>query len=708
MRLLFLDIETEGLLWKTEKVHGVGWAREEDETIYEPFPNISGELEEALADPGVAVIGSNIRFDLRFLHRAGRKIAVQPWDLKLFAQMLDENSSLGLKELTTRYLGKEHLSDKAEMDRVVSLAGVKHVGDLCKLDLANPGSHFDIISRYCQEDVNNSLKLFHVFVEKLKELDVRWREVRGVSKTPLDYLKEEALPVEEVLLHMETRGIKIDPKAITETQAALNKEHAELLAGLNDTYKEQIAYVEEELYEKALEKRKTEKGKARVLRGDDSYATRFLWSSAQHVGKLIYEGFRVPEQLVSRTKSGLYSTGDAELAALKIALPPEHPALDLLALFNKYRASQKLMTTYVSNDSGLVSEISDGRIYSLYLQAGSSKEGGVGGTATGRLSSQAPNLQNLPRAGGIKKFFVPDTEGHVFAYFDYSQVELRVAAHLSQDEELLSAYKKGIDLHTLTAAGVFKCRFEEVTKEQRQAAKTINFAMIYDAKAYRLWQELGPLGYSLDQCEEMREAFFDRYSGYKAYLKKILAYVRETGTVISETGRVRRLPDIAYGDALNWARKTVDCDREMFERLKGYPTERLSPSEAFMRAKKKYNHATKQAYNFPIQSLGASVAKRAMIKLYSQGYDLVTQCHDSIVIQLLKKNSIDCLADIRHTMERTYQLSVPLVAEGKLIKSLDESDKVLSLAPTKGAADENGSPTGNASRDQEILTSYKR
>jgi hypothetical protein len=151
----------------------------------------------------------------------------------------------------------------------------------------------------------------------------------------------------------------------------------------------------------------------------------------------------------------------------------------------------------------------------------------------------------------------------------------------------------------------------------------------------------------------------------------------------------------------------------MYERLKGYPTERLSPQEAFIRAKKKYNHATKQAYNFPIQSLGASITKRAMIELTRQGYELVTQVHDSIVIQLPNKNSIDCLADIRHTMERTYQLSVPLIAEGKLIKSLDESDKALVLVPTPNGA--NRGSTGaededprSSTRDQAIPTSHKR
>jgi DNA polymerase I-like protein with 3'-5' exonuclease and polymerase domains len=204
MKLLFLDIETTGLDWKSDSIHGVGYAWEEDVTYYEPIAELSEEIIVALADPEVAVIGSNIRFDLRFLKNLGLTINAQPWDLKLFAQMLDENSSLGLKELTERYLGKEHLSDKAELDRVIGVAGVKHVGDLCRLDLANSGTHFDTISRYCQEDVNNSLKLFYVFLEKLKEMDKAWREQRGATSTPLDYLKEEALPVERVLFEIES------------------------------------------------------------------------------------------------------------------------------------------------------------------------------------------------------------------------------------------------------------------------------------------------------------------------------------------------------------------------------------------------------------------------------------------------------------------------------------------------------------------------
>lgn len=704
MRLLFLDIESEGLRWKSDKIHGVGWATEEDGTCYEYFPEgLSAELLELLADPNVAVIGSNIRFDLRFLIENGVTVNAQPWDLKLLAQLIDENGPLGLKDLTARYLGKDHLSDKAELDRVVSLAGIKHVGDLCRLDLANPGSYYDTVSGYCQEDVNNSLKLFYVLIKKLKLLHEAWL-ARGAKKTLLDYLKEEALPVEAPLLHMEVRGIKVDFKAVEETRRALELEHEQLLRQLGEENAEKIAKIEEELFQKAREKRKTPKGKAGVQRRSDAYQTRFLWSSSSHVGKLIYEGFEVPERLVSRTKSGLYSTGDAELTALKGALPPEHALQAFLATFGKLRASQKLITTYIAEDSGLLADVQNGRVHSLYLQAGSSKEGGVGGTATGRLSSQSPNMQNIPRTGGIKKFFVPDSPESVFAYLDYSQVELRIAAHLSQDEELLSAYQRGIDLHALTASGIFRKDFKDVTKEERQAAKTVNFAMIYDAKGYRLWQELGPLGYSLEACEEMREAFFIKYAGYLKFLKQVLKYVKETSCVISECGRVRRLPDIHYGEALNWARKTVDCTPEMYAALKHNPTEKLAPQEAFIRAKKRYNHAMKQAYNFPIQSLGASITKRAMIKLYEQGYDLVTQVHDSITIQLPKHNAIDSLADIRHTMERTYQLTVPLVAEGKLVKSLDESDKALSLAPTREVSPEDST---TSPRNQEVLKSNK-
>lgn len=707
MKLLFLDIETTGLDWKSDSIHGIGYAYEEDEVSYTDLYNLTpnSTLLSDLADPSIPKIGCNVRFDLRFLKRAGLEVAGPIWDIKILAQLLDENSPLGLKELTARYLGEGNLDEKSDIDRAVSLAGVKHVGDLCRLDISKPGLYYDLIARYCCEDVNNTLKLFHMFVDLVKDMDRRWKEERGVSKGPLDYLKEEAFPVEEALFHMETRGIKIDPKAIADTQKLLKAEHERLLFDLNFTYQKQIVQVEEGLYEKALEKRKTEKGKSKVLRSSDSYSTKFMWSSSQHVGKLIYETFEVPPKLVSKTKSGLYSTGDFELSALKEALPPTHPLQDFLSLFNKYRASAKLLSTYASPDSGLLQEISDGRIYSLYLQAGSSKEGGVGGTATGRLSSQSPNMQNLPRAGGIKKFFVPDSEDKVFAYFDYSQVELRIAAHLSQDKELVNAYTKGLDLHSLTASGIFGKTVDRVSKEERQAAKTINFAMIYDAKAYRLWQELGPLGYSLDDCEQMRKAFFEKYSGYKAFLKRVLKYVQEYGCVISETGRVRRLPDIEYGDALNWQTRTVDCSKELYERLRAFPQERLSPAEAFIRAKKKFNHATKQAYNFPIQGLGASITKRAMIELNGAGYDLITQVHDSIVIQLHKENSIDCLAEIRHTMERSYRLTVPLVAEGKLIKSLDESDKAVSLVPTKeGVPSED--PRENP-RDQTVSKSGK-
>ena len=277
-----------------------------------------------------------------------------------------------------------------------------------------------------------------------------------------------------------------------------------------------------------------------------------------------------------------------------------------------------------------MSQIEDGRIYAEYLQAGRGKEGSKGGTVTGRLSSRNPNMQNLPRGSEIKRFFIPDTAEDIFVYFDYSQLELRLAAHLSQDPLLIQAYKDNLDLHEITAKAI---------GADRQIGKSTNFAMIYDASAYRLSAMVNK---SVDECQHIINEFYKLYAGYKKYLQKQMRFMITNGLVVSEAGRTRRLPEV----------------REL-------------PSNT-----KEWRHAIKQGYNFPIQSLGASITKRAMIELHRRKFKIVTQVHDSVVIQL-PKNDVHKLEEIQIVAETIYPLTVPLKVDIKLLTSLLESDKIL-------------------------------
>lgn len=684
MKYLFLDIETTGTDWKRDCIHGVGYGWEEDDVFYSTIEELPDDVIKALVDPSVAKVGHNLRFDLRFLYAADLDVAGPILDTMLMAQLINENQSVGLKPLTQKYLGLEYLSDKQELDRTLAAAGCKHVGELCRLDLADSqypngqAPYYDVIAQYCIEDVNNTIRLFCIFKDTIKILAEKWKTERGLATTVLDYLKGEAFPVEQVLFKMELRGIALNPKAIEEAQKSTQAKHLQSGEDIQLLCAREVLQIEEELYENALSIRKTDKGKAKVEKGSARYGTRFNIASSNHVGKLIYEGLQAPK--VFKTRGGAYSTSEMDLTALKGEVEENSKLLQFLELFSKFRELEKLQTTYVGTDSSLLKDAVDGRVYSYYIQAGSSKDGGKGGTATGRLSSQAPNMQNLPRGSMVKSFFIPDPD-HVFAYFDYSQVELRIAAHLSQDQELLDAYSRGDDLHTLTARSVFGRH--SISKEERQVGKTLNFALIYDAKAYRLWQMLGSLGYSIEDCEAMRRAFFKKYFGYKSYLQDQTSYMVANRCVVAETGRVRRLPDIDYGACLDWTSRTFKGPAAMVDALKQHPSERMTSNDVFQRAKKKFNHAQKQGFNFPIQSLGASIAKRAMISLDKRGFEVVTQCHDSIVVQLSLADT-DSIADIRAIMENTYKISVPLIAEGKLIRSLDESDLYKPALPAEG------------------------
>lgn len=697
-RFIILDVETTGLSPHHDQLHGLGICWEEDESAYFPVNHLSLETDllEWLADPDIAKVGHNLRFDLKFLAKAGVEVRGKLHDTKLLAQLVNENRPLGLKDLAAELLGVDSLEEKREIDRLCQAVRAKHVGDLCRLDLLDENKpYYDVIAKYCKEDCNNTYKLFLLLGQQLKAIDLKWKAAfKGITCTPLDYYKDEAQPVEEVLLKLEQAGICLDSARVEEARAKLQEEGLNLLSHLEEACHEEIEVIQETLYNESRAKRLSEKGKAKVERTSEKYGTCFNWGSGDHLARLFYDRLQCPAGLVNKTKSGKRSTAEADLFRIQGLLSDEHRLKVVLDLYAKWKKLQKFLNTYIgSKEVGLLSHVVDGRIYADYLQVGRGKDAGAGGTLTGRLSSQNPNMQNLPRSGPVKRFFIPPPAS-VFAYFDYSQVELRIAAHLSQDQEFLNAYKKGLDLHAITASAIFHKDVANVTKDERQIGKTFNFALIYDAAAYRLWEELSACGasYSIEDCERMRKAFFQRYNGYKAFLGRIKSFVQEHYCVISPLGRVRRLPEIEYFDGLNWQTKTWQGSPELRKGLLLNPAERISEEERFQRAKKKAKHALKQAYNFPIQSFGASITKRALIQLHESGFKVVSTVHDSIIIEL-PKAKVDSWRFAQRILQNAMSLSVPLVCEGKLLHSLDEADivvdKLETAIETEGVLNEN-------------------
>lgn len=290
------------------------------------------------------------------------------------------------------------------------------------------------------------------------------------------------------------------------------------------------------------------------------------------------------------------------------------------------------------------------------------------------------NCQNLPRVSPVKGFFVPPP-GHVFLHFDASQIELRVAAHLSGDKEMIAAYNEGRDLHIQTAEAFFD---EVVTKdsELRQVGKESNFLLIFKGSPNRLQTTLkvkAGKDYSLEQCRAFRDAYFERYPQYAAYLKDQLEFMKRYGVVFTETGRMRRLPDIGIGKYLNYKHREFKAPKEMLMEIKEYIHRNrigeINNETIFNTASIRYSHATKQGFNFPIQGLAASIMKRGIIALDQAGYTVVTTVHDSVDVCVKKEVAIEAMKECERILSNCYRLKVPLIWEGKILCSLSESDR---------------------------------
>lgn len=627
-KLIALDIETTGLNPRIDRIHGVGVAkRVSTSEIQTKYMDLNDQdLRKYLAEPTNHIVGHNIRFDLKFLINAGVTINCTVWDTKLLAQLIDENQQLGLKDLAAKYLKEDSLKNKRELDRAVGQIKGRSVADLCAFDLADEDeTYYNIIASYCEEDCKNTLILWEKLSADLKRIHGKMTDA-GYTQTPLTYYTDETMPLERVLLSMELSGIRVDETSLRNYREKLLSENKQHMAQMSLLAAKEINAIEEDLYEKVLSTKKSDKGKANVLKKSEKHKTKFNWQSSDHLSELIFTRLGISEKAVEKTETGKPSTSEASLDTLSKSLSQDHLLARILTSYKAWKKNIKLITTYTGEEKGLLSQIENSRVYAEYLQAGRGKEGTTGGTVTGRLSSRNPNMQNLPRGSEIKRFFIPDP-GHVFVYFDYSQLELRLAAHLSKDPLLMRGFNEGIDLHQMTA---------DVIGMDRQVGKATNFAMIYDASAYRLSSMIEK---SVDDCQFIINEFFNLYKGYKRYLNQQRRFIEVNGLVVSETGRVRRLPEI-YRQPTNT---------------------------------KEWRHALKQGYNFPIQSLGASITKRAMIELEKRGVQIVTQVHDSVVISL-PENKLDKVAEIQHVAETIYPISVPLKADIKLLTSLSESD----------------------------------
>ena len=289
----------------------------------------------------------------------------------------------------------------------------------------------------------------------------------------------------------------------------------------------------------------------------------------------------------------------------------------------EYRTLSKLLSTYVDKLPKVL-QPSTGRIHTSYHQAVA---------ATGRLSSTDPNLQNIPikteEGRRVRLAFVPP-EGYTMLASDYSQIELRIMAHLSQDESLLNAFKNNIDVHSATASEVFATPIDEVTREQRRSAKAINFGLIYGMSAFGLAKQLGT---TRPQAQDYINMYFERYPGVKNYMDNMKEIAKEQGYVETVFGRRLYLPEINARNAM------------------------------------RRQYAERTAINAPMQGTASDIIKRAMINIHnaikerSNDVKMIMQVHDELVFEVKNDKLDEIKTLIENLMESAADLSVPLLVE---------------------------------------------
>ena len=340
-----------------------------------------------------------------------------------------------------------------------------------------------------------------------------------------------------------------------------------------------------------------------------------MLTSPRQVGEVLFDELKLNDK-AKKTKSGQYQTGEEVLEALK----DKHPIISKILA---HRALKKLISTYIDALPKLINP-QTGHIHTSFNQAV---------TATGRLSSSNPNLQNIPVRGDdgreIRKAFVPES-GCIFFSADYSQIELRIMAHLSQDEHLVNDFREGRDIHAATAARVFHKPIDEVTRDERRKAKTANFGIIYGISAFGLAERMDV---SRTEAKELITNYFETYPKVKQYMEQSVVIARERGYILTAFGRRRYLSDINSRNAV----------------VRGY--------------------AERNAVNAPIQGTAADIIKVAMVRI-DQRFEregirskMILQVHDELNFSVYPEEFDHVKQIVIDEMEHAYELSVPLLAD---------------------------------------------
>ena len=424
------------------------------------------------------------------------------------------------------------------------------------------------VCEYACEDADVTLKLKNVLEKELQ-------------KEGLEHLFYDIeMPLVKVLAEMEMVGVKIDKEALKDTSVILTKKMQE---------------IEQQIF--------------------DAAEMEFNVSSPKTVGEVLFDHLKLDEK-AKKTKTGQYSTSEDVLEKLT----DKHPVVGLIL---EHRGLKKLLSTYVDSLPTLIDKHT-GKIHTSFNQAV---------TATGRLSSSNPNLQNIPIRTDVgrelRRAFIAD-EGCVFFSADYSQIELRLIAELSGDENMIEAFLSGADIHAATAAKIYKLPIEEVTRDMRSKAKTANFGIIYGISTFGLANRLNiPRG----EAKELIDGYFASYPAIKEYMEKSIEKARQQGYVETLFGRKRMLPDIN-------SRNSV---------VRSY--------------------AERNAINAPIQGSAADIIKVAMINIDRRFREenlearMILQVHDELNFNVPEQEKEKVQQIVIEEMENAYKMRVPLIAE---------------------------------------------
>lgn len=570
-KVISFDTETTGTEEMTAELVGISLSVKEGQGYYIPVGHVAGNnLPVKKVIDEITPAMTNAKIG-KVAHNAKYDyIVLARYGLTVSPLTFDTMLAEFIVDPSSRNLGLKNLSEYRLGEEMTHIEELIGKG---KKQISMAEVAIEAVANYAAADAETTLRLMAIEEKELKRVEGQ------------KILDEIDMPLTAVLAEMEMTGALIDTKFFGEMSK-------ELAARLNEIEKEIFGHV----------------GKT------------FNINSPQQLSDVLFNHLRLePPDKGRKTTTGFYSTSADVLDSMR----GQHPVLDFIL---EHRELSKLKSTYVDALPAAV-DANTGRVHTSYSQIGA---------VTGRLSSNNPNLQNIPirteTGRRVRNGFIAD-KGNLLLSVDYSQIELRIVAHMAQDEAMLAAFRAGEDIHATTAAAVYDIPLDDVTKDMRRHAKAINFGLIYGMSAFGLMHSTG---LTLAESEDFVKAYFKKFPGIKKYLDGIRRDAAEIGYVETLLGRRRYFPALQTKTNVQ---------------LK--------------------NREEREAINAPIQGTAADIMKIAMLKipqaLKNAGLSakMLLQVHDELVLEVPKKEINETAKVVQDTMANAYPMSIPLDTEAR-------------------------------------------